>query len=452
MEKSKKEKLKTSAILALIVIILGLCTVMGVQAVTNAQTTKFSMGTRFESQAKFVLQMQIDSNWKTIYNSTSPTSVDYSATYIDSITSDTIFLKNQTLSISGGIVSFQVFNYDTVAKLKVYIKQEHVATVAKAADSNTPTQSQILQVNVGTIDQSTLLGTVLISLQFEIAYNNTVTFINNNGLANTTQDVEDDSTIILPTPTYNGYVFKGWYINPSLTTPFNPSTIISADITLYAKWAKLHTITFVYNNNSANTTTEIEDGQTLTLPADPTYTGHIFKGWYINSNFSTQFSESTPIVGDQTLYAKWQECGKLSITFSSLSETMTIYTGATYTRKPKVHIGYDLEIASAIGTQHGEPIILSGTPETYEGQNISNLYVEQGKTVVICCVSGSYASLLFSITSCTGVESGQIISKLYYTNESWLNGGLLYFTMPQNDVTLQVKVTRYAQTGTPAPT
>ncbi|WP_223593321.1 S8 family serine peptidase [Neobacillus bataviensis] len=39
-----------------------------------------------------------------------------------------------------------------------------------------------------------------------------------------------------PKPTKPGYVFMGWYNEPAATTSFNPSTLLTADKTVYAKW------------------------------------------------------------------------------------------------------------------------------------------------------------------------------------------------------------------------
>ena len=43
----------------------------------------------------------------------------------------------------------------------------------------------------------------------------------------------------LPVPQRQGYIFAGWYTDSSLTTPFNPETIIKRTYTLYAKWIEL---------------------------------------------------------------------------------------------------------------------------------------------------------------------------------------------------------------------
>ena len=43
----------------------------------------------------------------------------------------------------------------------------------------------------------------------------------------------------LPTPTRDGYVFAGWYLDSAFTTPFDTEMVINRSYTLYAKWVEL---------------------------------------------------------------------------------------------------------------------------------------------------------------------------------------------------------------------
>jgi uncharacterized repeat protein (TIGR02543 family) len=65
----------------------------------------------------------------------------------------------------------------------------------------------------------------------------TVTFESNGGNVIDTQDVADGGTVTAPAaPSKTGHDFGGWYSNSGLTTAYDFSTPVSADITLYAKW------------------------------------------------------------------------------------------------------------------------------------------------------------------------------------------------------------------------
>ena len=66
----------------------------------------------------------------------------------------------------------------------------------------------------------------------------TVTFEVNGGSAVAAQGVASGATAVRPdAPTKSGYIFDGWYQDATLSVPFDFATPITADITLYARWA-----------------------------------------------------------------------------------------------------------------------------------------------------------------------------------------------------------------------
>ncbi|QOS81642.1 InlB B-repeat-containing protein [Paenibacillus sp. JNUCC31] len=66
----------------------------------------------------------------------------------------------------------------------------------------------------------------------------TVTFNTLGGSAVSDAAVEYEKKLSAPaSPSRSGYTFAGWYTDPELKTPFNfAQTVITADLTLYAKW------------------------------------------------------------------------------------------------------------------------------------------------------------------------------------------------------------------------
>lgn len=72
----------------------------------------------------------------------------------------------------------------------------------------------------------------------------TVTF-NSKGGSNVPaiSDITKGSKIDnLPTPTYEGYIFKGWYTDEACTQVFDSNSEVNEDITLYAKWIPLEIV------------------------------------------------------------------------------------------------------------------------------------------------------------------------------------------------------------------
>lgn len=73
----------------------------------------------------------------------------------------------------------------------------------------------------------------------------TVTFESNGGSAVEAKQVPEGGTVEKPqpVPTKEGYLFQGWFSEMTLTTPFDFTTVITQDITLYAKWADVTSFT-----------------------------------------------------------------------------------------------------------------------------------------------------------------------------------------------------------------
>lgn len=83
--------------------------------------------------------------------------------------------------------------------------------------------------------------------------------------------------------TYEGYVFGGWFIDETLLTPVEFP--ISSTTILYAKWQQIFTITWLNDDDSVITTTEVlegelpvYDGVTPTKAYDGSYT-YTFDSW-----------------------------------------------------------------------------------------------------------------------------------------------------------------------------
>ena len=65
----------------------------------------------------------------------------------------------------------------------------------------------------------------------------TVTFVSNGGSAVQSATVSSGETVSEPTaPQREGYVFAGWYADENLVTPYDFSTPVTRNITLYARW------------------------------------------------------------------------------------------------------------------------------------------------------------------------------------------------------------------------
>jgi len=88
-------------------------------------------------------------------------------------------------------------------------------------------------------------------------------------------------------------------------TPVNPVT-------------QKHNVTFNLNYEGAkNSVVEVEDGKKVAKPADPVREGFNFVNWFDNKEGTgTAFNFETSITKDLTLFAKWEEVAKHTVTFN----------------------------------------------------------------------------------------------------------------------------------------
>ncbi|MNB81788.1 Internalin-A precursor [compost metagenome] len=135
----------------------------------------------------------------------------------------------------------------------------------------------------------------------------TVSFNSNGGTAVSSQAVAYGAPAQQPAaPVKTGYTFGGWYSDSALTTVYDFSAPVQGNVTLYAKWTvSSYTVTFEPNGGTAVSTQTIAYGQTATLPTAPAKTGYAFGGWYLDEELTVAYSFQSPVIGDLTLYAKW---------------------------------------------------------------------------------------------------------------------------------------------------
>ena len=175
-------------------------------------------------------------------------------------------------------------------------------------------------VYTGTSIPAGKYGNVTLTAQWTVnTY--TITYKYNNGAADTTAKYTIEQSITLPSPTKTGYTFAGWKVttaggNWKTTDSVYKGTVAAGkygNVTLTAQWvANTYTITYVYNNGSANTTATYNIEQAITLPS-PTKTGYTFAGWKVTTaggNWNTTDSVYKGTVaagkyGNVTLTAQW---------------------------------------------------------------------------------------------------------------------------------------------------
>ena len=140
----------------------------------------------------------------------------------------------------------------------------------------------------------------------------TVTFNPNGGSVLPTSETTSctNQSIKLPTPTYSGYRFMGWFNAASGGTKIGEAGASykpNADITLHAHWAKEYSVT--YNANGGSTTCangNYIEGETVTLcTSTPSKTGYTFAGWTYSPEVTITDGKFTMPASNITITAQW---------------------------------------------------------------------------------------------------------------------------------------------------
>ena len=210
------------------------------------------------------------------------------------------------------------------------------------------------------------------------------------------EDITFPALTELPIPIKEGYYFLGWYDNAEFNgNPVEEPYAPSGDVTLYAKWEKEKTVTFVTNCDQTVENMITVDLQIIELPV-LTREGYYLIGWYDNAEFNgSSIEEPYAPSGDITLYAKWEK--EKTVTFvTNCDQTVEnmITVGLQITELPVLsREGYYLigwyDNAEFNGSPVKKPYAPSGDVTLYakwvemEGYQSAGLEIENGVIVGI---------------------------------------------------------------------
>lgn len=103
-------------------------------------------------------------------------------------------------------------------------------------------------------------------------------------------------------------VFQGWYTSEKYDREYDFSLPVVKNITLYAKWIPVYTVTFETNGGSSVSPQYIQSGCCANPPVqNPTKYKYVFMGWFTTDDFKAEFNFETEISSDTTVFAKWDD-------------------------------------------------------------------------------------------------------------------------------------------------
>ncbi|MBO7430163.1 MAG: InlB B-repeat-containing protein [Spirochaetia bacterium] len=194
-----------------------------------------------------------------------------------------------------------------------------------------------------------------------VDYSYTVTFDDQDATTHvtpSTKTVNSPATTVgsLPTPPEKtNFAFGGWYTQAGGGgTEFTAETAVTGDITVYAKWNLVYTVTF--NDQGATTPvspatkTVVSPATTVgSLPTAPEKTCFTFGGWYTQpGGAGDAFTAGTTVTGNITVYAKWTLNNMVNIPGKTFKMLSTEVTQALYTaimgENPSLYVGDTLPV------------------------------------------------------------------------------------------------------------
>jgi uncharacterized repeat protein (TIGR02543 family) len=119
------------------------------------------------------------------------------------------------------------------------------------------------------------------------------------------------SALAVPTPvapTRAGFTLTGWSAQLNGGVPYDFTSPITADTTLFAQWtAQSHTVSFDSQGGSNVTASAYTTGGSVVLPVAPTRAGFTFTGWFVAaSGGAALVSPYSPSgAGAITVFAQW---------------------------------------------------------------------------------------------------------------------------------------------------
>ena len=194
-------------------------------------------------------------------------SLEYYETYLDSLEDENQVVV--TFEFDGSVYNVQVVEKGSKISVTTPSSTDYVIF------NNWTVNGEQIDLSTYDFNQST-------TVVADVTYKYDVKFM--------VDDEEYDSEIVtenghatLPeAPTKAGYEFDGWTINGNTVVDVN-STTITSNTTFHAKFTKLHTVTFKYEDG-IKSTQQVRDGQYATDVEIENTTYKIFNGWKVNNN------------------------------------------------------------------------------------------------------------------------------------------------------------------------
>ena len=175
------------------------------------------------------------------------------------------------------------------------------------------------------------------------------------------------------------------------------------NVTIEAELAdNINVVTFDNNYGSIISEVEVEDGNTVTKPTDPTRSGYKFNGWYTDSTCTTAYDFSTAVTTSFTLYAKWTiSATSATISFASTAQRLSQTTTKQVWSNGGITFTNNKAASSSNVANYSNPVRLYANSEIVVESEIAI------KSIVFTVSGSSYATPL---KNSIGTPSGATVT------------------------------------------
>lgn len=203
-------------------------------------------------------------------------------------------------------------------------------------------------------------------------------------------------------PTFENYEFTGWYTDKNCTLPFDFSTGIDRDMTLYAGWKDVVYCDVYFNTDggTAIQTVRIRGGEKVERPAtDPEKYGYYFTGWFADKTGTMPFDFSLPILKDTTVYAIYSVRPFYHVQFdvnggtpvpeyASVQEGYTVNAPSEPSKEGYEFAGWYTDVSLTVSASF--PYTVTGNVTFYAKWDSDDDYITVNFELAVCNENGAY--------------------------------------------------------------
>ncbi|HPG92856.1 MAG TPA: InlB B-repeat-containing protein, partial [Clostridia bacterium] len=157
-----------------------------------------------------------------------------------------------------------------------------------------------------------------------------ITYLQTDGAMISESTVYEGANLVEPNnPEKEGYVFIGWYSDNTCQQPFDFDQVIEENLSVYANFVKIWTVSFLNNDGTIFATQTVWNGECAKVLEIPQKESFEFIGWYVDEECLQLYNFDEIITEDKQLFSKFINVWTINFVQAdgTLISTQTIRNG-----------------------------------------------------------------------------------------------------------------------------